>query len=386
MPTDKPMNLAMGTQAAAGPNTHDMVVIHRIFRHEFRQLADLVRRVPQGNTDWAMAIAEHLEFTLTALHHHHAAEDEYLWPKLLDRSQPEADLVRRMEAQHEVVAERSEQAQRLLRPWRGHPTAALGDGLAAAIAELTDALVEHLDDEETHILPLVRKHLTVAEWEELGQRSFEKFPRSALPIMLGQMLEVATANERKMFFGKLPPPVRVIWRLVGRRKYARYIRRVRGTRPVDGPPTRKPAAMHPMLKVVGRAMTAFFVWLYRSSNGRVGGTAKGLPILLLTVPGRRTGTPRTVAVVYFEHAGGYLVTGSAGGMKNHPQWFRNIRAAGRARIQIGNQGHDVDARVVEGAERDELWHDVVLVRAPFFAKYQEKSGRVIPIVALTSQR
>jgi hemerythrin-like domain-containing protein len=231
MRTDKPMNPAVRTPAAAEPNTHDMVVIHRIFRQEFRQLADLVRRVPQGDSDWARAVAEHLEFTLTGLHHHHAAEDEYLWPKLRDRSQPEADLVRRMEAQHEVVAERSEQALRLLRPWRRHPTASLGDGLATAIEELTDALVEHLDEEEEHVLPLVRKHLTVAEWEELGQRSFEKFPRSALPIMLGQMLEVATEDEREMFFGKLPPPVRVIWRLAGRHKYARYIRRVRGTRP-----------------------------------------------------------------------------------------------------------------------------------------------------------
>ncbi|MEV7965442.1 nitroreductase/quinone reductase family protein [Sphaerisporangium sp. NPDC088356] len=357
----------------AVPDTHDMVVIHRIFRREFRLLADLVRRAPAGDTPRAANIAEHLEFTLTALHYHHSTEDEYLWPRLLERAQPQAELVHRMQGQHEVVAGSSEHARRLLQQWRSDPTAALGRELAATLTRLSDALAEHLDEEEAHILPLVRDHLTVAEWEEVGRQSFDKFPRSAMPIMVGQMLEVATATDRDLFFGKLPPPARVMWRLVGQRRYARYIRRVRGV---------PPGAMHPALKSAMRTSTAAAVWLYRRTNGRVGGTAKGLPLLLLTVPGRKTGTPRTVAVACFRHDGGYVVIGSAGGMKNNPQWIGNLRAAGWARIQLGGEEHDVDARVTEGTERDDLWAGVVLARAPFFSRYQEKSGRVIPIAVL----
>jgi deazaflavin-dependent oxidoreductase (nitroreductase family) len=101
------------------------------------------------------------------------------------------------------------------------------------------------------------------------------------------------------------------------------------------------------------------------------------------VPGRRTGTPHTAPVAYFEGDGRYVVTGSAGGTKTDPQWFRNLRVAPRVRIQIGDQQYDVDARVAEGPDRDRLWQDVVLARAPFFTKYQEKAGRVIPVAVLT---
>ncbi len=124
-------------------------------------------------------------------------------------------------------------------------------------------------------------------------------------------------------------------------------------------------------------------WLYRRSNGRVGGSAKGIPVLILTVPGRKTGIPRSVPIAFFEHDNGYLLTASAGGVKDNPQWIHNLQAAGRARVQIGEQQRDVDARIAGSDERDELWQDVVLTRAPFFDKYAEKSGRVIPIAVLT---
>ena len=88
-------------------------------------------------------------------------------------------------------------------------------------------------------------------------------------------------------------------------------------------------------------------------------------------------------VAYFEHNGGYLVTGSAGGTKADPQWFRNLRATSHAHIEIGSQGQDLHARVTLPDERDQLWHDVVLARAPFFAKYEKKAGRTIPIAILT---
>jgi deazaflavin-dependent oxidoreductase (nitroreductase family) len=63
--------------------------------------------------------------------------------------------------------------------------------------------------------------------------------------------------------------------------------------------------------------------------------------------------------------------------------IHNLRKAGRAHVHLGESQFDVDARVTSGGERDELWQNVVLARAPFFAKYQEKSGRTIPIAVLT---
>jgi deazaflavin-dependent oxidoreductase (nitroreductase family) len=141
--------------------------------------------------------------------------------------------------------------------------------------------------------------------------------------------------------------------------------------------------MNPVARKAMAAGNRTTAWLYRRSNGRLGGSVRGLPVLALTVPGRNTGKPRSVAVAYFEHGAGYLVAGTAGGMKTDPQWVRNLRAARGAHIQIGEHEYDVEAREVEGAERDELWRNVVLARAPSFAGYEGKSGRSIPVVLLT---
>jgi deazaflavin-dependent oxidoreductase (nitroreductase family) len=142
--------------------------------------------------------------------------------------------------------------------------------------------------------------------------------------------------------------------------------------------------MNAALKRLMRAGSSLAVYLYRRSNGRIGGTARGgTPVLLLTVPGRKTGALHTTPVSYFDHHGGYVVTGTAGGAKQDPQWFRNLRAASRAHIEVGQRRLDVDVHVASGAERDGLWREVVLTKAPSFAAYEAKSGRVLPVAVLT---
>jgi deazaflavin-dependent oxidoreductase (nitroreductase family) len=141
--------------------------------------------------------------------------------------------------------------------------------------------------------------------------------------------------------------------------------------------------MNPVANKVMAAGNRAAAWVYRRTKGRVGGSAKGVPVLLLTVPGRKSGTLRTVPVAYFEHGNGYLVAASAGGAKTDPQWIHNLGAAGKAHVTVFKDQHDVDARIADRAERDKLWEEVVLAQAPFFAKYEEKFGRTIPIALLT---
>jgi deazaflavin-dependent oxidoreductase (nitroreductase family) len=143
------------------------------------------------------------------------------------------------------------------------------------------------------------------------------------------------------------------------------------------------STMNPVANKVMAAGNRAAAWVYRRTRGRIGGSAKGVPVLLLTVPGRKSGTLRTVPVAYFEHGNGYVVSASAGGAKSDPQWIHNLGAAGKAHITVFENQYDVDARIAHHAERDELWRDIVLARAPFFAKYEEKSGRIIPIALLT---
>jgi deazaflavin-dependent oxidoreductase (nitroreductase family) len=104
--------------------------------------------------------------------------------------------------------------------------------------------------------------------------------------------------------------------------------------------------------------------------------------MLLTVPGRSSGLPRATPVAFLEHDGGYLVAGTGGGAKTEPQWFRNLRATPRAHIQLGDRQYTVAVRVPDRTERDRLWQEVVLAREPLFARYEHRSGRVIPVAIL----
>jgi deazaflavin-dependent oxidoreductase (nitroreductase family) len=109
-------------------------------------------------------------------------------------------------------------------------------------------------------------------------------------------------------------------------------------------------------------------------------------VLMITSPGRRTGIPRSTMVRYLDHEGGYLVWGTGSGAPSDPDWFRNLRHAPRARIEIGRTGQDVEVEEITGAERDRVWRDVVLARAPGVARYERKAGRVIPVAQLTPVR
>jgi len=135
-------------------------------------------------------------------------------------------------------------------------------------------------------------------------------------------------------------------------------------------------------KLVMRAMGALNIRVYRASGGRVMGKVRGVPVLLLTVAGRRTRVPHTTPVAYFEDGGRFIVTGSAGGAPSDPQWFRNLRHADRAVIEIGPRRIDVTVTIAGPDEHKMLWEQLV-ARAPFFAKYQAKVEREIPMAVLT---
>jgi len=216
----------MRALSAPPARTEEMAVIHRIYRLGFPMVADLVRRTPASETTRSESVAAHVVFLLNSLHHHHSGEDDQIWPRLLERAAPQAELIERMETQHEVVADRSEQVRTLLEDWRQDP----GDGteLAAVLDKFTDALVEHLDDEEAHVVPLIRAHITAAEWEQFGRDIFEKFTNPEKLIATGVLEDVATPEEVGWFVGELPLPIKLMWRFVGRRRYDRYMARVRG--------------------------------------------------------------------------------------------------------------------------------------------------------------
>jgi F420H(2)-dependent quinone reductase len=122
--------------------------------------------------------------------------------------------------------------------------------------------------------------------------------------------------------------------------------------------------------------------LYRASGGRLMGRVRGMPVLLITTPGRKTGAKHATPVLYLEDDGKYVVTGSGAGSAKEPQWFKNLRRADEAEIEVGRSRHVVSVAVAEGAQREILWQKL-LVQAPFFADYQAKVERQIPLALLT---
>lgn len=205
-----------------------MPVIHRIFRRQFAEVRALVQEVPAADATQVGAVADHLGFLLDGLHMHHTTEDDLIWPKLLDRAGLDAPLVERMQEQHQQVDASVAEVRAALSAWRPDPTPATSSALADRIGEFLVVLEGHLDEEEQVVVPLIDRRLTEAEWQEVGERGFEKFTPAQRWIATGQMVEVSTPEEAAMMFGSLPPPVKVLWHLIGKRKYRRYITSVRG--------------------------------------------------------------------------------------------------------------------------------------------------------------
>ncbi|RMD85186.1 MAG: nitroreductase family deazaflavin-dependent oxidoreductase [Candidatus Dadabacteria bacterium] len=122
-------------------------------------------------------------------------------------------------------------------------------------------------------------------------------------------------------------------------------------------------------------------WVYRATRGKVGGRLIGLPVLLLTTKGRKSGQPRTVALTYLEDAGRYVVIASYLGEPRHPSWYLNLRANPEATVQVGSHTVRVRARDAEGEERERLWRRAVEAM-PDYQTYQQRTSRRIPVVLL----
>lgn len=216
------------TTTVERPWVQEMVVVHRVFRRESRLLPELVRGVRPGDVERARLLGAMFREYDQGLHSHHTSEDALLWPKLLARVDLDADLILRMEQQHEVVARGLHAAMDRLAAWEAGASAEARDALAAAMDQHRRDLLVHLDEEERSVLPLVSEHITVAEWMELGEVARSHTPKDKLLFMLGALLEDATPDETARFLSLLPVPARVLWHTIGRRQYAKQMRKVRG--------------------------------------------------------------------------------------------------------------------------------------------------------------
>ena len=130
------------------------------------------------------------------------------------------------------------------------------------------------------------------------------------------------------------------------------------------------------------SMLTVHQWLYEQSDGRIGASFAGRPMLLLRTVGRRTGQPRTAALLYVPDGDAYAVIASKGGAPQHPGWFHNLTAHPDVEVQVGRKRFPVRARVATGEERARLWARADEINQGQYAVYQSRTRREIPVVVL----
>ena len=157
--------------------------------------------------------------------------------------------------------------------------------------------------------------------------------------------------------------------------------------------TRRPEGLdHPIVPKIMRFVSRANVWLYKRTGGRIGGKwrigsafPRGIPVLLLTTKGRKSGAARTTPLLFIARGEGegaaYVVVASQGGLPKNPQWYFNVKADPEVEVQVGPRVMTMRARQATAAERAELWPRLVAHYSDF-ATYQAWTDREIPVVLL----
>jgi deazaflavin-dependent oxidoreductase (nitroreductase family) len=121
---------------------------------------------------------------------------------------------------------------------------------------------------------------------------------------------------------------------------------------------------------------------YRETDGEVGYLWNGVPTLLLTTTGRKTGQARTTPLIFARDGDDYLVVASMGGAPTAPNWYGNLLADPSAEIQVKAERIKVAATTADEAEKPRLWK-IVADQWPNYDVYQSRTERVIPVVVLS---
>jgi hemerythrin-like domain-containing protein len=220
----KGMNAAM---TLPRPNTRDMLGIHQIFRDAFSLAPQLVGSVCNDHHERVEAVVSYYRNVLALLHAHHEGEDELIWPKLAGRAPDQAELIGRMQSQHEGLLAALVESERRLGEWAASPDIEHGAPLAASVATLGVLCAAHFDEEERRILPLAAEHVSVEEWAELPAHGMRAFGGDKLWLVLGLIQEQMPPEVVAEMEANMPPPVRDMWQGTGRQQFSDFITQLR---------------------------------------------------------------------------------------------------------------------------------------------------------------
>src|SRR3954452_21753924 len=123
------------------------------------------------------------------------------------------------------------------------------------------------------------------------------------------------------------------------------------------------------MKQVFRVILKLFVFLYRRTNGRIGGSMQGLHVLLLTTTGRKSGRTSTTPLGYFKDNGAYVICASNAGAKQNPGWFFNLKSNPKVTVELPDKKLTATAEIPQGEERTRLWKRLIEL-SPAYGNYE----------------
>lgn len=198
-----------------------MAEIHRLFRSGYGEAPALVRGVMAGDVAHADAVATQLHMLSASLHAHHEGEDARLWGTLTERAPGCAAHVERMKAHHAAMLAHLTALDRALPAWHVSAGRTGADAVLSALDGLNGALAEHLPDEEANVVPVMETVITQDEVEWFSQHGRKATPKGQTWNMLGAILAAQPDGGAAWMRTNLPAPVRLMWKWVGKPKYAR---------------------------------------------------------------------------------------------------------------------------------------------------------------------
>jgi hypothetical protein len=212
---------------STGCDVSDMIMIHNLFRKVLGQAPGLINGVKPGDTARATIVADYLDELVFGLHNHHHGEDLLLWDDLAARAPACGIHVELMKKQHAAVAVVLDKLAALLPAWRETAAADQTAKISSTVAELSGTLFNHLDQEQEKILPVASTTFDQKDWDKIGAHARAQIPRNRQFIQLGSILNSMSPSDSEAWSKKnLPGPIRLLYRLVGKKQYDAYQRQL----------------------------------------------------------------------------------------------------------------------------------------------------------------
>lgn len=197
-------------------------VVHAAVRRDLARFARALEEFPAGNRERASELRRAWASMTDQLHHHHTSEDTHIWPYLRGLDVLDPEVIDAMEREHRVMSTALNRVSAAFDRLVDEPTSASARAATEALEQGRAATEEHLEHEETEVVPVIAERMDTPEW-----KAVEKQLRKASPVQTGRMLawveDCAEPQYRAVVSEAMPAPVRVVFSRVLGRGYHREV-------------------------------------------------------------------------------------------------------------------------------------------------------------------